>query len=285
MPPNALPGDERMPGRRLPRGEERVYHLGLRPGELPDSVLVPGDPARARRIAESWDRSEALAQNREFLSFRGRYGGVDLGVVSSGIGGPAMAIVVEELARLGVRRIVRVGSCGAIDPRLRTGDLAISLAAARFDPTSRLYAPLEYPAVAEPALLRALASAAAAGRFRYRVGITATVGSFYLDQGRSGFGGFLPEEARRMPALLRKLGILNIEMECATLLTIAAIYGIEAGALCTVYGDREDGRPVPEDPSPAIRVANEALRHRATEGPSAGRRPAPTRPRTARRGG
>ncbi len=274
-----------MAGREGRAGREPAYHLALRPGDLPGSVLVPGDPDRARRIAESWEHATALSDHREFVSFRGRYRGVDLGVVSSGIGGPAMAIVVEELARLGVRRIVRVGSCGAVDPRLRPGDLAISHAAARFDHTSRLYAPLEYPAVADRDLLRALESAAAASGVRHRVGLTATVGTFYLDQGRSGFGGYLPAEARHMPTLLRELGVLNIEMECATLFTIAGLYGIEAGAVCTVYGDRVGGRPIPQDPSPAIRVSNEALRQRAAEAPTGSRRAGRGPPRVAGRRG
>lgn len=255
-----------MGGRSRTRASQRVYHLALAPGDLPASVLLPGDPDRADRIAESWDSHEPLGRHREFRSYRGRYRGCAIGVVSTGIGGPAMAIAVEELARLGVTTLVRVGSCGAVDPRLRPGDLAISSAAARFDPTSRLYAPLEYPAVADPGVVRALVDAAEEGPSRFRVGLTATVGTFYLDQGRAGFGGYLPEEARRFPRLLRSLGILNIEMECATLFTLAGLYGLRAGAVCTVFGALADLRPRPRDPAPAIRVANEAVRRLAREG-------------------
>ncbi len=236
-----------------------VYHLGLRPGDLPPVVLVPGDPDRAARIASSWTAAEPLREHREYRSFRGRVGTTELGVVSAGIGGASMSIVVDELAQIGVRTILRVGSCGAVDPAIRGGDLVISRAAARFEGTSEAYAPLGFPAVADLDVVLALGAAARDARVRYHLGITATVGTFYPEQHRTGFRAPGPSvDPRTSPGELARLGIANVEMECATLFTIAAVFGLRAGAVCTVYGDAPDGDPVPEDPGPAIAVANAA---------------------------
>lgn len=244
-------------GPRPPRAGA-TYHLGLRPGDLPECVVVPGDPARAERIARSWEVASAVTENREFRSFRGSLGGVPMGVVSAGIGGPAMAIVVEELARVGVRTILRVGSSAAINRRLKGGDVAISLAAARFEATSRIYAPAGYPAVADPEVFAALVDSARSLRRPYRVGITATVETFHLSQGRRGFRSLPREEGVYSVADLRRLGILNIEMETATLLTVARLYGLRAGAVCAVYLLTPQKAPVPRGEEAAIDVANAA---------------------------
>ncbi len=247
------------PGSRAPAATG-VYHLGLRKGQLPSCVLLPGDPDRAERIARSWDSFEELNARREFRSFRGTYRGVPMGVVSAGIGGPSISIAIEELAAVGVRTFLRVGTSGVVSPEVRAGDLVISTAAARYEATSRAYAPPGYPAVADPDVVAALTEAAVGAGVRFHRGITATVETFYLDQGRPGFGGYLPFGADRSAFRLRRLGILNVEMECATLFTIASIYGLRAGAVLTVLGESKRRVPHPEDPGPAIGVANEAAR-------------------------
>lgn len=180
--------------------------------------------------------------------------------MSAGIGGPSIAIVVDELAQIGVRTLIRVGSCGALDPAIRHGDLVISLAAARFERTSEAYAPLGYPAVSDPRALRALEEAARTLGIRCHIGVTATVGTFYPEQDRPGFAGARGGVANRFPREeLRRLRIANVEMEMATLFTMARVFGVEAGGICTVYGTSTEGRPAPADSAPAIRVANEAI--------------------------
>ena len=244
-------------------------------------MILPGDPDRASQIAASWDENRSLRERREFRSFRGRYRGIELGTVSAGIGGPSIAIVVDELAQIGVRTLVRVGSCGALDPTIRHGDLVISLAAARFERTSEAYAPLGYPAVSDPRVLRALEEAARSLGIPYRIGVTATVGTFYPEQDRPGFAGARGGVAHRFPREeLRRLRIANVEMEMATLFTMAGVFGLEAGGVCTVYGDSTDGSPTPADSSPAIRVANEAIYRLARSNG-----PVPVVRRPARKGG
>jgi uridine phosphorylase len=223
-------------------------------------VLIPGDPDRATQIAASWRQGRPLHERREFRSFRGTFRGVDIGTVSAGIGGPSMAIVVEELAQVGARTLIRVGSCGALDPSVRPGDLVISWAAARFERTSEAYAPLGYPAASHPVVYRALVESAESLGVRFHSGITATVGTFYLEQDRPGFSGPRDGSHDQLPIReFRRLRIANVEMEMATLFTLAGVFGLQAGGLCTVYGESPDGNPVPEDPGPAIRVANEAM--------------------------
>lgn len=246
------------PGAKVP--SRRAYHLNLAPGDLPATVLVPGDVDRVEKIAASWDRSEPLARRRQFVSYRGAFQGAELGVVSSGIGGPAMSIAVEELARLGVRTILRIGSCGALQPGMRRGDLAITSAAVRMDGASQAYAPLGYPASADPEVYLALCSAAKELRARFRGGITASFDTFYVGQARPGFGGYLPRAHVEFMEELRRIGVLSVEMECATLLTLANVYGLKAGAVCAVYSVGDRDRLVPEGEERAIAVANRAAR-------------------------
>lgn len=256
--------------RRSRRSSSEVYHLALSPGDLPETVLVPGDVDRVEKIAASWDSSEPLARRRQFVSYRGKFQGRDLGVVSSGIGGPAMSITVEELAKLGVRTIVRVGSCGALQPRMRRGDLVITSAAVRTDGASQAYAPLGYPASADPRVYLSLCAAAEKLGVRYHGGITASFDTFYVGQARPGYRGYLPPEHVAFMDGLRSIGVLGVEMECATLLTLANVYGLKAGAVCAVYsiGDRDKLLPAGEER--AISVANGAAWEAAR---STGRRP------------
>ena len=204
-----------------------------------------------------------MARRREFASYRGWFGDAELGVVSSGIGAPAMAITVEELATLGVRTLIRVGSCGSLQPRVRPGQLVISLASARFESTTLAYAPAGYPAVADPGVVGALVEAARAIGVTAHLGRTASVDSFYVGEGRAGFRGY----GRRRGALFRReyreLGLLNIEMESSALLTLAGLFGLRAGVVCAVYGDRGSAGPVPRGMESAIRVALEAGRRLA----------------------
>ncbi|MFX1264663.1 MAG: uridine phosphorylase, partial [Promethearchaeota archaeon] len=106
--------------------DDREYHIAIAPGEMPELVLLPGDPGRARMIAEQFfDDPVEVAKNREYWSYKGTYKGVEVGVCSTGIGCPSAAIAIEELVKVGCKVFVRVGTAGAIDPRLVAGDIVI----------------------------------------------------------------------------------------------------------------------------------------------------------------
>lgn len=229
-----------MTGDEDPMGEEQ-YHLGVSPGEVADAVLLPGDPDRVPVIAESWDDSEPVAEHREYRTATGTVDGTPISATSTGIGSPSAAIAVEELARVGAETLIRVGSCGAIQPETDLGDLIISSGAVRQEGTSAEYVREDYPAVADHAVVAALAAAADELGYDYHVGITASTDSFYAGQSREGFEGFRARGSEGDIRELQDAGVLNFEMEASAILTLANVYGLRAGAVCTVFADRTTG--------------------------------------------
>jgi uridine phosphorylase len=223
-----------------PRGDEQ-YHLGVTAADVAESVLLPGDPERVPKVTDGWDDSTVVAHHREYRTATGTYDGTPISVTSTGIGSPSAAIAVEELARVGADTFIRVGSCGGIQEETEIGDLVITSGAVRQEGTSAEYVREDYPAVADHAVVAALAAAADELGYDYHVGLTASTDSFYAGQSREGFGGFRARDATEDIAELKDAGVLNFEMEAAAILTLANIYGLRAGAVCTVYADRTTG--------------------------------------------
>ena len=250
----------RVGGSERPRIGARMYHIGLAPGEMPELVLLPGDPGRIDLIKEFWSNPVDLAYNREYRSAKGLYKDIEVGALSTGIGGPSTAIAVEELAEIGARVLLRVGTCGALSRETSIGTLIIATGAVRFDGTSHDYAPPEYPAVADPHLVLALEEAARKLGYRHEVGIVATTSSFHLGQSRPGYKGYEWSLSRSRIVELRRMGVKCFEMESATLLTIASIYGLRAACICSAIANRETGEFKPgAGVREAVHVANEAL--------------------------
>jgi uridine phosphorylase len=221
--------------------DEVGYHVGVGPDDVAGPVLLPGDPERVPKIAESWDRVQEVANHREFHTVTGEYEGAPVTCTSTGIGSPSAAIAVEELARVGVETFLRVGSCGVIQPGIDIGDLVITSGAVRQEGTSREYVREDYPAVADHEVVSALVAAAEELGYDYHVGLTCSTDSFYAGQGRKGFGGYEAAGADERVEELREAGVLNFEMEAAAILTLANLYGLRAGAVCTVYANRVTG--------------------------------------------
>lgn len=201
-------------------------------------ALLPGDPGRVHLIAERLDDAEELSAHREYKAYRGRVGGEKVIVLSTGIGGPAAAIAIEELARLGVQVMIRVGTCGAINRHVKVGSIIIADAAVRMDGTSRQYVNPGYPAAATPGVVMALVDAASALKKRATVGITASTDSFYTGQGRRSFGGFRPHDKTYLVEDLSAARVLCFEMEAATLFTLGRIFGLKTGAALAVVANR-----------------------------------------------
>jgi len=241
--------------------EGKQYHIQCKPGDLARYLLVPGDPERVPKIAALWDEAHEVAHHREFRSFTGRYRGAPVSALSSGIGGPAVAIVVNEAARVGAETFIRVGSTGAIQGHIGCGDLVISSAAVRLDGTSHQYVMPEYPAAASPEVLLALTEAAEGLGARYHVGVTATTADFYAGQARPSLGGFRASNIDSLIPALQRAHVLNLEMECATLLVLCSLSQLRAGAVCAVYANRvTDAFEPGAGEEGCIRVANEAVR-------------------------
>jgi len=163
-------------------------------------------------------------------------------VTSTGIGSPSAAIAVEELARVGVDTFIRVGSCGAIQPGMDVGDLVITTGAVRQEGTSDEYVREDYPAAADDGeVVSALVAAAERLGYDYHTGVTMSADSFYAGQGRPGFEGFEAAGSDELVAELQDANVKNIEMEASAILTIANVYGLRAGAICSVYANRVTG--------------------------------------------
>lgn len=230
-----------MPGgsATLPESAGRQYHIGLSGPEVAESVVLVGDPDRADRVASRFDVLEVEGHHREYRSFTGRYRGLRVTVLATGIGPDNTEIALVELCRCVERpTVVRCGSCGAIQDHVRLGDLVLSTAALRLENTSLQYVEEGFPATSHPEVLLALAQAADEAGHAHHVGLTATAPGFYAAQGRD-VPGFPPRRPRILEELARQ-GVLNVEMETSCLFTLAALRGFRAGAVCAVYAARSD---------------------------------------------
>jgi len=216
---------------------------GLRPGQLGENVFLCGDPARVARISAGWERTREVCNVREYRIVVGERRGVTLAAASSGIGAPSTAILIEELAKVGARTLIRIGNSGGLDPELEVGDLAITTGAVRDDGTSRSYVIPEYPAVAHYDVVTALVEAARAQDVRVHTGLTWSLDAFYARNAILGADGSIESmsvNGYRSPGLAERIAemraarVRNCEMESGILLTLANLFGLRAGCICVV---------------------------------------------------
>jgi len=239
--------------------DETQYHLAVGPDDVADAVLLPGNPERLPKITAHWDDHEVVGEHREYRTATGTHDGTPISVTSTGIGSPSAAIAVEELARVGAGTFLRVGSCGAIQPEMDVGDLVITTGAVRQEGTSDEYVREDYPAVADDEVVSALVAAAERLDHDYHVGLTMSADSFYAGQGRPGFREFRAAGSESLVEDLREANVKNIEMEASAILTLANVYGLRAGAVCTVYANRVTGEFRTEGESKAAETASLAV--------------------------
>lgn len=229
----------------LPTGE-RQYHIGLGPGDLADYILLPGDPDRTDRIATRFDSIELRHRHREFASVTGTYRGQRVSVVSTGIGTDNVEIVLAEILAITDRpTLIRVGSCGALQPGMELGDLVISTGALRLETTTRWFVDDGYPAVAHYEAVLALLEAAERLGKTHHLGVTATAPGFFGAQGRP--VAHLPIRYPDLADELARQGVVNLEMEASAVLVLAALGGCRAGVVCAVYANRVTGEFVQGD--------------------------------------
>ncbi|HXF83035.1 MAG TPA: nucleoside phosphorylase [bacterium] len=223
--------------------EQMQRHLRITRGAMPRFCLIPGDPARAERIAQRFEGAEEVIRNREFLGFRGTVEGVPIGVCSTGIGGPSASIAVEELANVGVDTLIRVGSAGGRQESIPVGSLVVVTAAHRGEGTSLAYLPPEFPAVADLAVTTALLDAARELGHAAVAGIATTRDAFY----------------RRDPSLAERLsregGVVAAEQECATVFIVATVRRVRAGAVLAIDSNILLPRLEPEEVQRRFREA------------------------------
>ncbi len=244
------PSDRRI---AIPAGE-RQYHIGIGPGELAEYILLPGDPDRTDRIGTRLESIELEHRHREFATVTGRFRGLRVSVVSTGIGTDNVEIVVAEILAITERpTFIRVGSCGALQPEMSLGDLAITTGAVRLESTTSFFVHDGYPAVADYEAVAALIEAAERLGHRYHVGITATAPGFFGAQGRP-----IPQLPIRYPDLAEDMArqrVMNFEMEASALLVLASLGRCRAGVVCAVYANRTTGDFVSGDQKDAAEAA------------------------------
>ncbi|OWY38632.1 uridine phosphorylase [Xenophilus sp. AP218F] len=218
-----------------------VFHLGLTRAMLEGATvaIVPGDPARVSRIAEKLDNPRKLASLREFTTYIAYIDGKPVIITSTGIGGPSTSIAVEELAQLGIRTFLRIGTTGAIQPHINVGDVLVTTGAVRLDGASQHFAPLSFPAVADFDCTTALVGAAKQAGVPLHVGVTASSDTFYPGQERyDTYSGRVISQYKGSMAEWQAMGVMNYEMESATLLTMCASQGLRAGMVAGVIVNR-----------------------------------------------
>ena len=239
------------------------YHLQIKSGDVGRYVVLPGDPKRSEKIARYFESPCLVADSREFVTYTGLLDGERVSVTSTGIGGPSASIAMEELVKAGADTFVRVGTCGGMDIDVKSGDLVIATVAIRNEGTSREYAPIEFPAVADIDVVNALIAAAKESGHDWHKGIVQCKDSFY-GQHEPEIMPVSYELENKWQAWLR-LGCKASEMESAALFVVADYLRVRCGSVFLVVANQEREKagltnPVEHDTAAALRTGIEALR-------------------------
>lgn len=209
---------------------EKQHHIDLLPGDVAETVFLPGDVHRAKFIAELFDDAKMVAHKRQYITYTGTYKGIPVSVTSTGIGCPALAIAVEELIHVGAKNFLRIGTCGALQKYVKLGDIIIATAAVRGDGTSREYFPLEYPAVADLFMLEAMVKAAEQRNVKPHVGIVRAHDAFYAESILAN-GDYLKLDQPWIDS-----NVLSTENESSTLFTLTTARKCRGGTILTPVG-------------------------------------------------
>jgi len=210
----------------MPEGKQHPeHHINMVKGDIAPTVLTPGDPGRVEVFAALMDEAHKVAEKREYVTYTGTKDGVPISCTCTGLGCPPTAIGVEELAHIGAKNIIRIGTSGSIQTHVRAGDLVIATGAVRGEHTSEEYISKEFPAVADYRVVRALVDACEKLGFKYHLGIIRTHDAYYMESPEA-LGDF---KARLKPWI--DMGVMCLENEASTLFVVSALLGIRAGAI------------------------------------------------------
>jgi uridine phosphorylase len=201
-------------------------HIKVGPGVVRPTVIVVGDPFRCEVVAKLCDKYEEVQWNREYRLYNVTYHEEDLSICSHGIGGPGAAICFEELIKLGAKTIIRLGTSGALQTHIKTGDLIVASGACREDGLSDFIAPKGYPALGDNELTLALYNQGKAMDCTVHLGVALTNAMFYV-------GNALPPTLRTNA----DAGALMVEMEVASLFIVGSHRGIRTAAIATADGN------------------------------------------------
>jgi uridine phosphorylase len=229
----------------LIEADGRLHHIAIRPGDVGRYVLLPGDPGRVERIASRFDNPHHVATHREYVTWTGTLDGVAVSCTSTGIGCPSTAIAVEELVGAGADTFIRVGTSGAMQRTIRTGDVGVITGAIRDEGTSRHYLPLEFPAVADVDVTVALREGARDAGIPFHLGVAQSKDSFY-GQHEPERMPIAAELARRWDAWMAG-GAICSEMEAATLFIVASTLRVRAGGAMLIFQNLDHTPPTDAD--------------------------------------
>ncbi len=239
------------------------YHIGLREGDVGKYVILPGDPKRCAKIAQYFDDAKLVADRREFVTYTGYLDGEKVSVTSTGIGGPSASIAMEELVKVGAEVFIRVGTCGGMALDVKGGDIVIATGAIRMEGTSKEYAPIEFPAVANLEVTNALVQAAKNLDYPYHTGIVQCKDSFYGQHNAENMP--VSYELQNKWEAWKRLGCLASEMESAALFVVASFLKVKVGSVFLTVANQEREKqnldnPVAHDTEKAIKTAIEAIK-------------------------
>lgn len=228
-----------------------VYHLKLTKEKIKEAsfAILTGDPKRVSRISDNFKISYGeIAFSREFRTYLVEYLNTPILIISTGIGGSSTSIVMEELARIGIKTFIRIGTSGAIQEYLKTSDIIITTGSVRLDGASIQYAPIEYPALADYEIVNALVLASKKLNLRFYKGITVSTATFYQGQERyDTYLGYIIRDFQNTKEEWRRLNALNYEMESATILTLSNIFGLRAGCVTSIVSERNIEEKINEE--------------------------------------
>ncbi len=208
---------------------KKMMHIGLCPGDIAETVILPGSPERSRAIAARLERVEEKAYNREYRTFTGYLDGFPVSVCSTGTGGPSVAIAVEELYQLGAKTLIRAGTCLALQDSVHRGDLILPTGAVRMEGVSYHYLPKEFPAVADPDLVESLEASLQSKGIDTHIGVCVTRSSYYtpVDVLTRPVRGTLSSAW----SAYREGGAVCTDMESAVLFITGGCLGVRTAAL------------------------------------------------------
>lgn len=239
------------------------YHIKVNGDMIGKYVIMPGDPKRCALIAQYLDDAKLVADSREFVTYTGYLDGEKVSVTSTGIGGPSAAIALQELAHCGAHTFVRIGTCGGMQTDVIGGDVVVATGAVRMEGTSKEYAPIEYPAIADLDVVNALVTVAKDMNISVHTGVVQSKDSFYGQH--SPLSMPVGYELENKWEAWKRMGCKASEMESAALFIVGSYLRVRVGACFLVVANQEreaQGLENPEvhDTDMAIRVAVEAIR-------------------------
>ena len=241
----------------------KQFHIACAQGDIGRYCILPGDPGRVPAIAALFDDAKQIAYNREFNVWTGTLLGEKVTACSTGIGGPSASIAMEELHKCGADTFIRTGTCGGIALDVQSGDVVVATGAIRYEHTSREYAPIEFPAVADFQVTNALVEATKKLGFPLHTGIVQCKDSFYGQHDPAASPVYY--ELQQKWESWKRLGVLASEMESAALFVVAAALGCRCGSCFHVVWNQEReaaglDQKMSEDTSSSVKVSVEALK-------------------------